>query len=57
VWNAADGSVRALFAGPALAVAAMLMRCRAGPALARVDAVDQSPGRLVPEAAGFRVTG
>jgi acylphosphatase len=41
VRNRRDGSVEALFAGPAEAVAAMIEHCRRGPPGARVDAVDQ----------------
>jgi acylphosphatase len=43
VRNRRDGSVEAVFAGPAAAVAAMIDACRHGPATARVDAVDESP--------------
>ncbi len=47
VRNRADGSVEALFAGPAAAVDEMLRRCRRGPPTATVDAVeahaDQAP--------------
>ncbi len=41
VRNRRDGSVEALFAGSAAAVAAMIEHCRCGPPGARVDAVDQ----------------
>lgn len=41
VRNVRDGSVEALFAGPADAVAAMVERCRRGPSSARVDAVTE----------------
>jgi acylphosphatase len=40
VRNRRDGSVEALFAGPAETVAAMIEHCRQGPPGARVDAVD-----------------
>ena len=40
VRNRRDGSVEAVFAGPAEAVAAMIEACRRGPPGARVDAVD-----------------
>jgi acylphosphatase len=40
VRNSRDGSVEALFSGPAEAVRAMLEACQQGPASARVDAVD-----------------
>jgi acylphosphatase len=43
VRNRRDGSVEALFAGPADAVAAMVARCRNGPEFARVDAVEDQP--------------
>jgi len=41
VRNRRDGSVEALFAGPAEAVAAMIEQCRQGPPGARIDAIDQ----------------
>ncbi|MDP3693747.1 acylphosphatase [Bradyrhizobium sp.] len=41
VRNLGDGSVEALFAGPADAVAAMVERCRRGPSSAHVDAVTE----------------
>ncbi len=41
VRNLRDGSVEALFAGPADVVAAMVERCRRGPSSARVDAVTE----------------
>jgi acylphosphatase len=41
VRNCRDGSVEALFVGPAEAVAAMIEQCRQGPPGARVDAIDQ----------------
>jgi acylphosphatase len=41
VRNRRDGSVEALFAGPAEAVAAMIEQCRLGPPGARIDAIDQ----------------
>jgi acylphosphatase len=40
VRNRRDGSVEAVFAGPAAAIAAMLEACRRGPPSARVNAVD-----------------
>ncbi len=40
VRNRADGSVEALFAGPAAAVDEMARRCRRGPPAAIIDAVD-----------------
>lgn len=39
VRNEADGSVAAVFSGPAEAVEAMLAECREGPPSARVEAV------------------
>jgi acylphosphatase len=43
VRNRRDGSVEALFAGPADVVSEMVTRCRRGPASARVDAVQDEP--------------
>jgi acylphosphatase len=43
VRNRRDGSVEALFAGPADVVADMVALCRRGPSSARVDAVDDQP--------------
>lgn len=40
VRNRPDGSVEALFAGPAAAVEAMIGACRRGPQAALVDALD-----------------
>jgi len=42
VRNRRDGTVEAVFAGPAAAVAAMVEACRRGPPGARVTAVDIS---------------
>jgi len=39
VRNRRDGSVEAVFAGPAGAVTAMIAACRRGPSSARVDAL------------------
>ena len=39
VRNRRDGSVEAVFSGPAEAVTAMIAACRRGPSSARVDAV------------------
>jgi len=44
VRNRRDGSVEALFAGSAEAVAAMIEACHEGPWGARVDALDQRDG-------------
>jgi acylphosphatase len=41
VRNKADGSVEALFSGPADVVIEMVALCRRGPAAARVDAVHE----------------
>jgi acylphosphatase len=43
VRNRADGSVEAVFAGPADVVAKMIALCRHGPSSARVDAVTEEP--------------
>ncbi len=43
VRNRRDGSVEALFAGPAEVVADMIARCRRGPSSARVDTVREEP--------------
>jgi acylphosphatase len=43
VRNRRDGSVEAVFSGPAAVVAAMVASCRRGPSTARVDAVDDEP--------------
>jgi acylphosphatase len=43
VRNLRDGSVEALFSGPAEIVSAMVERCRRGPSSARVDAVTEQP--------------
>lgn len=41
VRNRSDGTVEAMFAGPANDVAAMLDACRLGPPGARVEAIDR----------------
>jgi acylphosphatase len=43
VRNRRDGSVEALFAGPADVVAQMVALCRRGPSSARVDAIQDEP--------------
>src|ERR1700728_3204639 len=43
VRNRRDGSVEALFSGPAEVVAKMIALCRRGPSSARVDAVQDEP--------------
>jgi acylphosphatase len=40
VRNRQDGSVEAVFAGPAEAVAQIIALCRRGPSMARVEAVE-----------------
>lgn len=42
VRNRRDGTVEAVFAGPAAAVADMIAACRRGPPLARVERLDDS---------------
>jgi acylphosphatase len=44
VRNRKDETVEALFAGPADVVSDMIARCRSGPPLARVEAVEEKPG-------------
>ena len=44
VRNRRDHSVEALFAGPPDVVADMIARCRRGPSLAKVEAVEEKPG-------------
>jgi acylphosphatase len=43
VRNRRDGSVEALFAGPADVVADMITACRRGPSSARVESVTEEP--------------
>jgi acylphosphatase len=43
VRNRRDGSVEALFAGPANVVLAMVDSCRRGPSSARIDDVREEP--------------
>jgi acylphosphatase len=43
VRNRRDGSVEALFAGPAGVVSDMIALCRRGPSSARVEAVTEEP--------------
>ena len=56
VRNCADGSVEALFSGPADTVRDMIMRCHGGPPAARVDRVEEFPADP-PPVPGFHVTG
>lgn len=53
VRNRADGTVEALVAGDADAVAAVLRRCHSGPQGARVDRVTETPADP-PAEPGFR---
>jgi acylphosphatase len=53
VRNRRDGSVEALAIGDAAAVAALVRACRDGPALARVDRIEQEDA-ADDGAAGFR---
>ena len=43
VRNRTDGTVEAVFEGPADAIEAMIEACRSGPALARVDRLETAP--------------
>lgn len=54
VRNRSDGSVEALFAGPADRVAEMVRRCRNGPPQARVDDVVETAPVDDPGPTGFR---
>ena len=44
VRNLRDGSVEALFAGPAPDVVAMIAACRRGPPGSRIDTIDEHEG-------------
>jgi acylphosphatase len=55
VRNRRDGSVEALFAGPAEIVADMVAQCRRGPSSSRVDAVREEAGH--PDALDLRCPG
>ena len=55
VRNRRDGSVEALFAGPAHIVAEMIAACQRGPSLARVKAVQEDDGH--PDALKLRQAG
>jgi acylphosphatase len=52
VRNRHDGSVEALFSGPADAVADMIARCRRGPSSARVESLQEEPAQ--PDALNLR---
>jgi acylphosphatase len=56
VRNAPDGAVEAAFEGAAAEVEALVGWCRAGPPLARVDALEVSEEAPVGEV-GFRIRG
>jgi acylphosphatase len=55
VRNRRDGTVEAVFAGAADAVAEMIAACRSGPSLARVEAVDvtEATAGALAERGGF----
>ena len=55
VRNRRDGSVEALFAGPADVVSEMVARCRRGPSSSRVDSVQDEAAS--PDALNLRRTG
>jgi acylphosphatase len=55
VRNRRDGSVEALFAGPAAAVTEMIAACRRGPRTAKVEAVDDHPDHR--DALNMRISG
>jgi acylphosphatase len=55
VRNRRDGSVEALFAGPAGVVSQMIALCRRGPPSARVEAVTDEPAN--PDALNLRNPG
>ena len=55
VRNRRDGSVEAVFAGPADIVSEMIAACRRGPSMARVDAVQEEAGN--PDTLNLRQAG
>ena len=55
VRNRRDGSVEAVFAGPAADVTQMIADCRRGPTLARVDGIEDQPETM--DALGLRPSG
>lgn len=55
VRNLPDGSVEALFSGPTETVEQMLVLCRKGPLLARVDDIAVTEGAETPARPGFTV--
>ena len=54
VRNRSDGTVEALFSGPATDVDAMLEKCRRGPSLAHVSDMALMPGEA-PDGSGFHM--
>ena len=54
VRNRRDGTVEALFSGPAETVRQIIQRCREGPRGARVDAIDQRAASADELALGVR---
>jgi acylphosphatase len=55
VRNRLDGSVEALFAGPANIVSDMIALCRRGPSYARVDTLEEESANA--DALGLRLMG
>ena len=55
VRNTPDGCVEAFAQGPAEAVESLVRWCRRGPAGARVDQVDVTPGQPDPLLVGFSI--
>lgn len=55
VRNRRDGTVEAVFSGPADDVARMIARCRDGPLSAQVTSVDVVEGEPAPPSQGFGV--
>ncbi|MEE8351690.1 MAG: acylphosphatase [Rhodospirillales bacterium] len=53
VRNCTDGSVEALFSGPAADVYDMVLACHQGPPMARVDVLSEDPA-APPDETGFR---
>lgn len=54
VRNRGDGTVEALLAGDMAAVQAVLLACRRGPRLARVDSIEETLAEDPPEPGFFR---
>jgi len=55
VRNRSDGTVEALFSGAPETVDAMLVKCRKGPPLARVDSITTEPAEAPTEAGFFKL--